>query len=285
MEQLTSNDEISLRDIIAILVKRSWIIFTTILICLALVIIMIFTTKESVQFSQGIIPANYFVDGKINFLELPTDLISRVQSIYIPQFVNNYNDQHPKHPISVERNRIEFIIPKETYNVFYLTARIQGTNAAILFKQLSVDVLANINTSQAELINIERQQLQQKIMIMSAQLPKYEKLDLVMQASLKKAVSLADQTDKSNGSLSLSDYLAYGMMQNKEQDMLNLQLQLSALQQQLQTFKPTAFFDEAVYSPVPEPSNIIKVILALIMGLILGILLVFTIEAWQRVNK
>ncbi len=279
-----ANDEISLREIVSILKKRKWLVFVPIVICLIIAIISIVSYKKMYAYTQGILPANYYVDGKIQFLESPGDLISRVNMIYIPEFIDSYNATNPTYPISLLGDKVQFVIPKDVSNEFYLSAEMPRDRLAV-FQQLSQAVLNNMQASQLDLINISRQQNEQTVAILQTRLPKYQQLDNLMQNSLKTAVSSTEQNNNTT-SLSLSDYLAYGMMQQKQEALVDLQLQIISLQQQLATLKATSFYGALVASPVRDPIGIAgKIILAIVLGFIIGVFLAFMVEGWQQVKE
>ncbi len=272
MSQTNTNDEISLRDIVNILRRRKWVVIIAVIVCLIIALGFVIKSKARpasapapiYTYTQSILPANYYSSGKIQLLELPSDLGARVNNLYIPEFINTYNAAHTE---QLSADKIQFTYPKDpivpshegiviyTSTGFYLSAQLPPNSDAV-FQPMSQWVLNNIQSSEADSATIWRQQTQQIITVLQPQLQPHQ------------------------------------MSQGQRAALINLQLQLVSLQQQLASFKPAAFYGSMAISPAASSvvaahpiSAITKIILGIILGFIIGVFLAFMVESWQQVKE
>jgi LPS O-antigen subunit length determinant protein (WzzB/FepE family) len=94
-ESVRSSDEISLVDVIRVLRKQQKIVYLTVFFALLVGIAIAWFRPQTVVFRQAFSLGSYITNGQVSYLGSPSMLASKLKTIYLPQFIKEYNEKHP----------------------------------------------------------------------------------------------------------------------------------------------------------------------------------------------
>jgi hypothetical protein len=278
MENLSSsNDEISLHDIINLIRKYYKVIIGTVILLLTVgVLVSLFRTPQF-TYRQAISPAYYLNQETTVWLDSPSQMLSMINELWLPDFIAEYNKAHPTNLISKESLQIDvnlgsnsFSSSPSTSNLLYLNIKTDAKNAPI-FEALKFFILEHIHAYQSNLIKNISFETKNKIQLLKKSLPKLDHFQAIQNETIKK---------------NQNDFLTlYVLSQDSSLEKNNIEMQLLNLQAKNSSLKETNFIGHTLIIP-ERSSNILLIILALFLGgLGLGIFLAILLEGRSKLKQ
>ena len=278
-------DEIDLRTLLLILRKhfRLFIIITVIVTIVG----SIWSLRRPQQYSyrQSIQLANYYVNGKLQFLQPAVEIEQLINNVYLSAFQQRYNQQNPMKKIAIigpqinaekNVNRHYRIVASNNSDVLFIQG--YGDKQFVnIFTRVNEFIFQKIIQEQKPLKEELSRHLQTKISIFINQIPELEKLQraknnyIINMQNGNNAVSSKD----SFAQISHDIYINSLGAQANQNNLISLKINLADLKQQLSSIVPLSLNEMSVTVKLTRVSNLMKIMLSFFVGIFLAGVIVF----------
>jgi hypothetical protein len=291
--------EYSLLDLIVVLSKhRKLFIYTTLIITLLGAIFAGMThLKKSYVYRQPVQLASYFSDGKQFLLQGNAQIMSAVNNLYLPRFLEQYRTQH------VKFNDARFI---ENFNVQSSFEQTQGQieapsntiyfeykgneNDLPLFQQAVQSILLQIQQQEHPMMNSLLNTSKANLLLMQTEVPKLEKVgELLKDYSATKNNDMHQEIAMTVSTR--ETYLDLISQSQTVQNVIQFKQAANDLTQKIESLTPSTMGPLIIIAGKPAISFMGMVLLSFIVGLFIALLLVFikaisgTIRAQLKLAK
>ncbi len=262
MTNFTEN-EVSIYDFWSIIAKHKYLFCTIFLVVLIIGTVAIFLKPKHYEYTQNIRIANYYTDNHNVTFEDPNTIISTITTTYLPKTLEQYNSQHPSHPVYLNKNNLSVT---NAGGMIILTTR--GTvGSEQIYAEIFRSILAQLNKDVDPRVRTTRNYLTNQL------------------TSLEKQLAIQNDLDKSpTTKLNIQTALLEQFMVSNQRDRIaQLTSSLNDIRYELATLQNNHFTSGLIRSVSPVGmSKMVLIILVIMMSAFLSFLIVFMLEYREK---
>lgn len=174
-----AEDEISLIDLVTVLVRRKKTIYWVFFIILILGIITAFLSPKKYSYSTTIEIGQRIEKGEVKLIDETETLLAKINNSYIPLALQAYYKANPE---DEKIYKVEASIPKKSH-IIILTSKGMGKEDVIL-KSLSEEVIKKVVLDHSRLINIIKKNYELQIKLIENNILSAEQQSGIYKADL-----------------------------------------------------------------------------------------------------